>query len=234
MLGMLPQTGRQIPSSAHTSFGTNMDRKDFTTIIDGLQVAYAEWGLGKPILFLHGWGSSSDSWSKVADEVSRAGFRVLIPDLPGFGKTPPPPQAWGVGEYAAFVEEFARTLNIFPCILAGHSFGGQVAVTLASLRPERETLVKLLIGARYSDFPPIVDRLRVASGYEAALGAALGFFGGLFVGASVCHASRKFGDLNHIGIIFIRPLDRNHIFIFFVSVFHIKPPSCKILMTCLN
>jgi chromosome segregation protein len=47
-------------------------------------------------------------------------------------------------------------------------------LSLASLRAERETLVKLLIGARQSDFPPIVDRLRVAPGYEAALGAALG------------------------------------------------------------
>ena len=47
-------------------------------------------------------------------------------------------------------------------------------LALASLRAERETLVKLLVGARHSDFPPIVDRLRVAPGYEAALGAALG------------------------------------------------------------
>ncbi|MBI2121430.1 MAG: alpha/beta fold hydrolase [Candidatus Wildermuthbacteria bacterium] len=112
-----------------------MDRKDFTTIIDGLQVAYAERGSGRPILFLHGWGSSSDSWSGVADELSKSGFRVVILDLPGFGKTPPPPQAWGVGEYAAFVEKFGRALDIFPCVLAGHSFGGQVAVMLASLRP---------------------------------------------------------------------------------------------------
>ena len=45
---------------------------------------------------------------------------------------------------------------------------------LASLRTERETLIKLLIGAQHTDFPPIVDRLRVKQGYEAALGAALG------------------------------------------------------------
>jgi len=51
---------------------------------------------------------------------------------------------------------------------------GRARLALASLQAERETLVKLLIGARSSDFPPIVDRLRVAPGYEAALGAALG------------------------------------------------------------
>jgi chromosome segregation protein len=51
---------------------------------------------------------------------------------------------------------------------------GKARLELASLRTERETLVKLLIGARHTDFPPIVDRLRVKQGYEAALGAALG------------------------------------------------------------
>ncbi len=50
----------------------------------------------------------------------------------------------------------------------------QARLALTSLRAERETLVKLLIGTRASDFPPILDRLRVAAGYEAALGAALG------------------------------------------------------------
>jgi chromosome segregation protein len=50
----------------------------------------------------------------------------------------------------------------------------EARLALASLQAERETLVKLLIGARGNDFPPILDRLRVAAGYEAALGAALG------------------------------------------------------------
>ncbi len=52
--------------------------------------------------------------------------------------------------------------------------GAKARLALASLHAEHETLVKLLVGAHQSDFPPIVDRLRVASGYEAALGAALG------------------------------------------------------------
>ncbi len=44
----------------------------------------------------------------------------------------------------------------------------------AGLRTERETLAKLLVPQQGADFPPIVDRLRVAPGFEAALGAALG------------------------------------------------------------
>ena len=57
---------------------------------------------------------------------------------------------------------------------AAREENAKARLALASLRAERETLVKLLIGTRETDFPPIVDRLRVAAGFEAALGAALG------------------------------------------------------------
>jgi chromosome segregation protein len=52
--------------------------------------------------------------------------------------------------------------------------GARARLALASLRTERETLAKLLVGTRHSQFPPVVDRLRVSAGYEIALGAALG------------------------------------------------------------
>ncbi len=57
---------------------------------------------------------------------------------------------------------------------AAREESNKTRLRLASLRTERETLVKLLIGARHTDFPPILDRLRVKQGFEAALGAALG------------------------------------------------------------
>ncbi|MBZ0208342.1 MAG: AAA family ATPase, partial [Hyphomicrobium sp.] len=57
---------------------------------------------------------------------------------------------------------------------AAREESNKARLRLAALRAERETLVKLLIGARHTDYPPILDRLRVAHGYEAALGAALG------------------------------------------------------------
>ncbi len=73
---------------------------------------------------------------------------------------------------AIAAEEKAQTLAATADTAREESAVARLA--LASLRTERETLVKLLIGARGTDFPPILDRLRVATGYEAALGAALG------------------------------------------------------------
>lgn len=78
------------------------------------------------ILALHGWGRSHRDWAAVLE-----GFDAIALDLPGFGATPAPDEAWGLSEYAEAVrpvlEEMAR-----PIVVLGHSFGGSVAVRLAS------------------------------------------------------------------------------------------------------
>lgn len=88
------------------------------------------------ILILHGWGSSSDRWGEVIDRLSRAGYDVLVPDLPGFGQSPPPPIPWNVEEYAAWAGEFLHSLDVRPHLVVGHSFGGRVAIRLLQQWPE--------------------------------------------------------------------------------------------------
>jgi chromosome segregation protein len=73
---------------------------------------------------------------------------------------------------ALAAEDNARTLVMASD--AAREEGNKARLRLAALRAERETLVKLLIGTRPTQYPPILDRLRVAPGFEAALGAALG------------------------------------------------------------
>lgn len=94
------------------------------------------------ILILHGWGGSSDSWVKVQEILAGQGFKVIVPDFPGFGKSVPPPIPWGVSDYASFLRDFAEQLEIQDFCLLGHSFGGRVAVKFITLHPER---VKSLI-----------------------------------------------------------------------------------------
>ena len=57
---------------------------------------------------------------------------------------------------------------------AAREVSARAHLALTALRAERETLVKLLVGESAGEFPPILDRIRVAAGYETALGAALG------------------------------------------------------------
>ncbi len=53
-------------------------------------------------------------------------------DLPGFGQTAEPLEAWDVGQYAEFVKEFIRSLRLKKVILMGHSFGGRIIIKLMS------------------------------------------------------------------------------------------------------
>lgn len=92
-------------------------------------------GSGRNLVFLHGWGCSMSSFEFVARAMVRT-CRVLNLDLPGFGRSDPPQEDWGVTEYAECVATLLRELRMTPCVLVGHSFGGRIAIKLAAERPE--------------------------------------------------------------------------------------------------
>ncbi|MFH1401928.1 MAG: alpha/beta hydrolase [Parcubacteria group bacterium] len=89
------------------------------------------------LLILHGWGGSSDSWLRVQSILTKKGFKVIVPDLPGFGKSLTPPSPWGVKNYTDFVLKFVEEINLEDFFLLGHSFGGRISVRLAAEHPEK-------------------------------------------------------------------------------------------------
>lgn len=99
--------------------------------INGLKINYKIAGLGPVILILHGWGRGSDSWLNVQEILSKNGYKVVIPDLPGFGKSQKPFEVWGIDGYCNFIKKFIFSLNLEKFYLIGHSFGGAVAVKCA-------------------------------------------------------------------------------------------------------
>ena len=103
-------------------------------------------GQGDPVVLLHGWGTSSQSLAGVAASLLGA-FRVLSVDLPGFGWSQAPPEAWGVGEYATHVLRLLDEMRISHTALLGHSFGGRVAISLAARHPERVSRLALVASA---------------------------------------------------------------------------------------
>ena len=109
--------------------------REETLNVQGLQVSYKTAGEGPVILILHGWGRGSDSWVEVQTKLAQAGHRVVVPDLPGFGKSNPPPTVWGVDDYVKFVKVFAEQLSLETFVLLGHSFGGQIALKFALKHP---------------------------------------------------------------------------------------------------
>lgn len=115
-------------------------------IINNLTINYKTFGNGKPLLILHGWGGSSNSWIEVAEIISQKGFKVVCPDLPGFGKSQEPPKPWSVDDCAAFISEFTKALDLENFFLFGHSFGGGLALTFSAKNPQTTKLL-ILCGA---------------------------------------------------------------------------------------
>lgn len=94
-------------------------------------------GSGEPILILHGWGGSSDSWDETRKILSANGYRIISPDFPGFGKSANPNFAWNLDDYLDWTMDFVDYVGLEKFHLFGHSFGGRMAVKLATKYPER-------------------------------------------------------------------------------------------------
>ncbi len=92
---------------------------------------------GDSVIILHGWGSSSRSFDYIKNVLTKEGFSVYAPDLPGFGIAPEPPRGARLKDYVQFVLDFANRCELKNFYLIGHSFGGQIAVELAAEFPHR-------------------------------------------------------------------------------------------------
>jgi pimeloyl-ACP methyl ester carboxylesterase len=102
----------------------------------GSSVEYREQGSGEPLVLLHSTGASSSQWRALIERLSPR-FRVIAPDLCGYGGTSPwtGRGAFCLGHEAAVVGALLERLDE-PVHLVGHSYGGAVALRLARLRGE--------------------------------------------------------------------------------------------------
>ena len=105
-----------------------------------MQLHYDQEGDGPLVVLLHGFPESRRSWKRQLPLLARAGFRVIAPDLRGYGKSPAPKgvDAYVMTEVVADVAELIDE----PCILVGHDWGAVTAWNLAMIRPE---LVRKLV-----------------------------------------------------------------------------------------
>ncbi|HEY1738922.1 MAG TPA: alpha/beta fold hydrolase [Acidimicrobiia bacterium] len=131
--------------------------------LDGAVFAERRAGTGTgpatTLLAMHGWGRDR------SDMVRFVGDRdALIPDMPGFGASPAPPEAWGAADYARAVAEMLEADGAAPYVVVGHSFGGRVGAALAAERTD------LVAGVVFLGVPlvPLAPNGRPALTYRAA------------------------------------------------------------------
>ena len=112
-----------------------MGRIGFVNVA-GRRTRYIEVGEGAPILLVHGWIGSAENFHKWMPALEGR-RRMIIPDLPGFGETPPLTGEHSIATLAAFLEAFTNAIDLPLYDLGGLCLGATVALELARRDPER-------------------------------------------------------------------------------------------------
>ena len=102
--------------------------------IRGVKVNYLRYGdksAKDTIVLLHGWGQHIEMMRPVGNPFAKK-YDIVILDLPGYGQSSEPPFAWTIYDYADFIHDFLKELQIEEPILIGHSFGGKISLEYAS------------------------------------------------------------------------------------------------------
>jgi len=114
-----------------------------------------EWN-GKVVLLLHGKNFFGASWEETIQILSRNGYRVIVPDQIGFGKSSKPNIHYSFHLLAANTKKLLDTLEVKEAAVIGHSMGGMVATRFVLMYPETVTHLVLENPIGLEDYRPIV------------------------------------------------------------------------------
>lgn len=120
----------------------NIEIKHHTLSANGIRQHFLEAGEGAPVVLLHGFPETSFAWRYQIPVLARH-YRVIAPDLRGYGETDKPAGGYDKRNMARDLRELLRALGIDRIALVGHDRGARVATRFAK------------------DYPEVVDRLVV-------------------------------------------------------------------------
>ncbi|MBN9702272.1 alpha/beta hydrolase [Enterobacter roggenkampii] len=116
--------------------------KSYTVTANGIRQFVVEEGEGAPVILLHGFPETNYAWRYQIPVLSRH-YRVIAPDLRGYGETDKPASGYDKRNMARDIRELMRALGLQKVVLVGHDRGARVATRFAK------------------DYPELVDRLVV-------------------------------------------------------------------------
>ncbi len=120
-----------------------------------IQTNFIEAGTGNPVVLLHGSGVGVSAWANwhLAIPALAKSFRVLAPDMPGFGYTERKPgQKYDMKLWVAHLLAFLDAMNIDQADLVGNSFGGGLSLAFSLRHPDRVRRL-VLMGTPAGHFP---------------------------------------------------------------------------------
>lgn len=106
-------------------------------VIEGTVLEYDDSGTGEPLMFIHGHPFDRSMWRPQIEHCNRAGWRVLTPDLRGYGRSAVVPAVTGLQTFARDLAGLLDHLQLHRVVLGGLSMGGQIAMEFYRLFPAR-------------------------------------------------------------------------------------------------
>jgi pimeloyl-ACP methyl ester carboxylesterase len=153
--------GYTLPAN-HGLFLRQMDGANFMTEesesklkqrdVEGLKINYYEDGSGPDLVLLHGMFGDYLDWEPVLGLLA-AKFHIVALDLPGFGASGKPDVIYTGEFFVDRLDEFFGALELREIVLAGNSFGGQIAMLYALRHPEKVSQMVLVDSGGFREVP---------------------------------------------------------------------------------
>jgi pimeloyl-ACP methyl ester carboxylesterase len=132
---------------------------------------YRDEGAGIPVLLVHGFAEDGTIWKEAAARLNTV-CRLLIPDLPGSGRSSPLMKKTSMESLAECLKNLLDRENIDRCIFIGHSMGGYITLAFAEIWPERVRAFGFFHSTAYSDSEEKKAARRKSIGFIREHGAA--------------------------------------------------------------
>lgn len=114
-----------------------------SVLVNGMDIQYLEGGKGDSLVLIHGFGANKDNWTRIAKFLTPH-FKVIAPDLPGFGESDDDPGGkYTIKDQAVFLKQFLNKIGIKSFHIGGNSMGGNIAGQYAALY--QEDLISLFL-----------------------------------------------------------------------------------------
>jgi len=105
--------------------------------VNNIEMAYDDQGKGPALLMIHGFPLNRQMWQPQLLPIAEAGYRVIAPDLRGFGESDAPADGYGMDVFADDIVALLDALKIEQAVVGGMSMGGYILMNLLERYPHR-------------------------------------------------------------------------------------------------